>query len=132
RLINHAGQIWSFVKVMDMNDWIVMPSKKQPVIYIGRITSQYTHNPNGSSPFFHYRTVEWIGQEIPRTYFAQDLLYSFGAFMTICRIQRNNALARVQAMQQSGWQPETLASIAKSANFTNFSICQEQEVLGDT
>lgn|SRR5690606_29509510 len=131
RLINHAGQIWSFAKVMAVNDWVVLPSKKQPVIYIGRVTSQYTHNPDGPAPFFHYRTVEWIGQEIPRTHFAQDLLYSFGAFMTICRIRRNNALARVQAMRQSGWQPETLASITKSANSTSLSSGQEQEVPGD-
>lgn len=129
RLINHAGQIWSFAKVMSAGDWVVLPSKKQPVIYIGRLTSPYTHSPNGPTPFFHYRTVEWFGQEIPRTHFAQDLLYSFGAFMTICRIRRNNALARVQAMYQSGWQPETIASIANSANEATLS--SEQEIPGD-
>lgn len=97
---------------------MVLPSKKQPVIYIGRITSTYVHQPAGPEPFFHYHEVDWFGKEIPRSNFGQDLLYSFGAFMTICRIRRNNALARVQAMFKNGWQPETTASLAKSADNT--------------
>src|SRR5205807_2180081 len=32
-----------------------------------------------------------------------DLLYSFGAFMTICRIERNDAEKRVRAMGAAGW-----------------------------
>ena len=43
---------------------------------------------------------------IPRTVFPQDLLYSFGAFMTICRIQRNDAEARVKAMAARNWKAE--------------------------
>lgn len=115
RLANHGGQIWSFVKRMSVGDWVVLPSKKQPVVYIGRITSSYCHQPEGPDPFFHYREVDWFGKEIPRSNFGQDLLYSFGAFMTICRIQRNNALERVQAMHKNGWKPETNASLAKVA-----------------
>ena len=47
---------------------------------------------------------------IPRTVFPQDLLYSFGAFMTICRIQRNDAEARVKAMAARHWQAEGVAA----------------------
>lgn len=115
RLINHASQIWPFAHTMALGDWVVLPSKKQPVIYIGKITGNYQHHPDGVDPFFHSRSVEWFGQEIPRSHFGQDLLHSFGAFMTICRIQRNNALARVQAMHQNQWQPETVQSVLKSA-----------------
>lgn len=114
RLQNHASQIWPFANTMDVGDWVVLPSKKQPVIYIGKITSGYHTNPQGPDPFFHYRNVEWFGQEIPRSHFGQDLLHSFGAFMTICRIQRNNALARVQAMSKNNWQPETVKTLIKS------------------
>lgn len=115
-LINASSQIWPFAKVMQHGDWVVLPSKKQPVVYIGRITGDYVHNPTGPDPYFHWRTVEWFGQEIPRSNFGQDLLYSFGAFMTICRIQRNNALARLQAMHKTGWQAEnTKSSLNQSA-----------------
>ncbi|MGB2130645.1 MAG: restriction endonuclease [Marinobacterium sp.] len=113
RLQNHSSQIWPFAKVMQVGDWVVLPSKKQPVVYVGRITGGYHHNPEGPDPYYHWRTVEWFGQEIPRSHFSQDLLYSFGAFMTICRIRRNNALVRLQTMHSSGWQPETIKSITQ-------------------
>jgi restriction system protein len=65
--------------------------------------------PAGPDPYFHWRPVKWIGEAIPRANFSQDLLYSFGAFMTICRIQRNNAESRILAMRASGWKAETIS-----------------------
>lgn len=114
RLINHCSQIWPFAKVMEIGDWVVLPSKRQPVIYVGRITSNYVHEPVGPAPYYHWRSVEWFGQEIPRSHFGQDLLYSFGAFMTICRIHRNHALSRLQAMAKQDWQPETTSSLMQA------------------
>lgn len=108
RLQNHSSQLWPFANVMQRGDWVVLPAKKQPVVYVGRITGDYVYNPAGPDPYYHWRSVEWFGQEIPRASFGQDLLYSFGAFMTICRIQRNNALERLQAMYKNGWQAEKL------------------------
>jgi restriction system protein len=46
----------------------------------------------------HFRRVNWIKTDIPRSEFDQDLLYSFGAFMTVCQIERNNAEDRVNAI----------------------------------
>ena len=43
--------------------------------------------------------------DIPRSNFEQDLLYSFGAFMSICRISRNDAEARIKAMAKNNWHP---------------------------
>jgi restriction system protein len=43
----------------------------------------------------HIREVEWIRPDVPRSVFGQDLLGSFGAFMTVCNITRNNAGARI-------------------------------------
>ncbi|MHB1125070.1 MAG: hypothetical protein ACYC0T_20470 [Ramlibacter sp.] len=40
--------------------------------------------------------------EVPRSSFDQDLLYSFGAFMTACWMARNHAEARVRAMAKVG------------------------------
>lgn len=111
RLQNHSSQIWPFVKTMQAGEWVVLPSKKQPVVYVGKITGDYVHNAKGRDPFFHWRSVEWFGLEIPRSHFGQDLLYSFGAFMTICRIRRNNALLRLQAMHKAGWQAENTKSV---------------------
>ena len=51
----------------------------------------------------HYRTVEWIETDVPRTNFDQDLLNSFGAHLTICQIRRHDAESRVKDMANSGW-----------------------------
>ncbi len=112
RLHNWVSQVWPFAHGIKKGDWAVLPLKSQPAIYIGEITSDYHFEPKGPDPFFHWRDVKWIGEAVPRSHFGQDLLYSFGAFMTICRIQRNNAESRIFAMRSNGWKPEAFASIA--------------------
>ena len=111
---NWASQIWPFVHEIKKGDLVVVPLKTQPAIQIGEVTGDYQFNPDGPDPFFHWREVEWIGEAIPRSHFGQDLLYTFGAFMTICRIQRNSAEKRILAMKSSGWKPERLSSVKKT------------------
>ena len=103
RIRNYVGQIWAFSQVITTGNWIILPSKKKPAIHIAEVEGDYTPNPEGENPFFHYRNVKWIAQDVPRTNFDQDLLYSFGAAMAICRVRRNNAEIRVRKMAENGW-----------------------------
>jgi restriction system protein len=57
--------------------------------------------------------VKWIGEAIPRDNFGQDILNSFGAFMTICRIRRNDAEARIAHMRANHWKPESINAAIK-------------------
>ena len=102
KISNHSGQIWAFSHRMQPGDWVVLPSKLKPAIHVGEITGQYVFDARAGDLYFHQREVKWIEEDIPRSNFDQDLLYSFG-FMTICRIERNDAEARVRAMARSGW-----------------------------
>lgn len=111
---NWVSQVWPFAHEMKIGDLVVIPLKSQPAVYIGEITGDYQRQPSGPSPFFHSRAVKWIGEAIPRTHFGKDLLFSFGAFMTICRIKRNNAEQRIAAMRSNGWKAETLAAATKT------------------
>ena len=110
RIQNWSSQIWPFAHEMKKGDWVVLPLKTQPAIYVGEITGEYHFEADGPDPYFHWRSVIWIGEAIPRANFNQDLLYTFGAFMTICRIQRNNAEERLQAMRKTHWKPESALS----------------------
>ena len=110
-IANWTTQIWSFAQEMKKGDLVVVPLKQQPAIQIGELTGDYHFEPGGPNPYFHWRPVKWIGEAIPRVNFAKDLLYTFGAFMTICRIQRNNAEPRIAAMRANGWKPETVAAV---------------------
>lgn len=112
---NWASQIWPFANEMAKGDWVVLPLKAQRAIQIGELTGTYQFDAKAANPFFHWRPVKWIGEAIPRAHFGKDLLNSFGAFMTICRIQRNNAEPRLKAMREQGWKPETIASVIGQA-----------------
>ncbi|EON19377.1 hypothetical protein C265_12541 [Cupriavidus sp. GA3-3] len=114
-ILNWVSQVWPFAHDMKLGDLVVLPLKSQPVIYIGEITGDYQAAPEGPNPFFHWRSVKWIGEGVPRTHFGKDLLFSFGAFLTICRIQRNNAEQRIAAMRANGWKAETLTATTKVA-----------------
>ena len=106
RLRNHLGQIWAFSHRIQHGDWIVLPSKlKRAKIHIGECTGDYVFDANAESPYNHYRPVRWIAEDIPRSNFDQDILYSFGAFMTVCQVKRNNAEQRVRTMSKIGWKP---------------------------
>lgn len=113
RITNHLGQIWAFSQGMDKDDWIVLPSKQKPAIHVAKVKGQYTFNDVGEDPFFHYRDVEWIVQDVPRTNFDQDLLYSFNAFMTVCQVSRNNAEQRIHDMAKNEWKPSGTMPNAK-------------------
>jgi len=113
---NNLGQIWAFSHRIAKGDWVVLPSKQKSAIHVAKVKGDYTFNPDGNDPFFHYRDVEWIVQDIPRTNFDQDLLYSFGAFMTVCQVRRNDAEQRIHKMAKNEWKSAgTMPSTKKKA-----------------
>jgi restriction system protein len=113
-ILNWVSQIWPFAHDMKKGDLVVLPLKAQRTIQIGELTGDYHFEPDGPDPYFHWRPVKWYPNPVPRDHFGQDLLFSFGAFMTICRVQRNNAEERLAAMRASGWKAESLAGASKT------------------
>jgi restriction system protein len=92
---NMTGQLWSFVHNVKVGDLVVVPLKLSPAMAIGRVRGSYQYRRDLGDIVHHTRPIEWITTDLPRTVFDQDLLYSFGAFMTVCQVQRNNAEQRV-------------------------------------
>ncbi|MGD0856586.1 MAG: restriction endonuclease [Dehalococcoidia bacterium] len=96
-LRNWESQLWSFIHEINPGDLIGLPLKHRPVIVIGEVTGTYHYVKNNPVGTKHTRQVKsW--QEFPRNQFDKDLLASFRALMTVCRIQRNRAEERVRAM----------------------------------
>lgn len=112
RIGNWCGQIWAFALAMKPGDWVVVPRKSSGTIAIGEIKSGYTFDATAEPIYRHYRTVKWLNTDVPRSAFDQDLLYSFGAIMTICEIKRNDAEKRVRAMATKGWQSVPVTATA--------------------
>ncbi len=121
-----VSQVWPFAHEMRNGDLVVLPLKTQRAVQIGEIASDYHFERGGPDPFFHWRAVKWIGESVPRANFGKDLLYTLGAAMTICRVQRNNAEARIAAMRATGWKPEQLVdAVRASAEATNAEVESE-------
>jgi restriction system protein len=107
KITNHIGQIWAFTHGIKSGDWIVLPSKHKSVIHIAEITSNLNYDGNAENIYRHSYQVNWFATDIPRSNFDQDILYSFGAFLTICQIKRNDAEKRIQAMHKNNWHVTT-------------------------
>lgn len=107
---NHAGQLWAFKVAMQEGDIVVLPRKLTSQIAIGRVKGPYRYLDIGGS-MRHTRAVEWIRPDVPRSVFGQDLLHSFGAFLTVCSITRNQAPLRLAAVlagkPDPGYQSDT-------------------------
>lgn len=123
KLRNHAAQVYAFAIRIAAGDWFVMPSKLSATIHVGEITSGY-HFKASAGEYRHQLECSWIAKDLPRSLFDQDLLYSFGAFLTICKITRNDAEKRVRAMAQNEWK----ASIGST--LTPLSQEEEEEEEG--
>jgi len=93
KIANVTGQLWAFRGRIETNDLVVLPLKTQSFVAIGTIGGPYAYYMNR-----HVRRVNWQRTDIPRSAFGQDLLYSFGAFLTVCKIERNDAEERVKAI----------------------------------
>lgn len=106
--INWASQVAPFVFTIKVGDWVVVPGKHTPALAFGVVEKIYAYNPKADESYRHSLKVKWLNTEVPRTTFDQDLLYSFGAFMTVCQITRNNAEARVRAMAADNWKSRSV------------------------
>jgi restriction system protein len=101
RQLHFAAQLNQFCNTMQSGDLVVVPLKTQGQIAIGEAVGSCSMTGEGSP----MRRVRWLKPDVPRDTFRQDLLYSFGAYMTVCEIARNGAAARVEAVALKGRDP---------------------------
>jgi len=99
---------------MKKGDLVVVPSKIKPIVHVGKITSDYIFEISNEPLYRHIRLVVWL-KELLRKDIDQDLLYSFGVFMTICQIASNDAESRIMKIIDKG-------AIPKVAPQTNYRI----------
>lgn len=101
---NEVGQIWRFIHEIQKGDLVALPLKKQSAIAMGEVKGEYEYSELANN-IKHIRRVKWL-KTIARSAFDQDILYSLGAFMTVCQISRNDAENRVKEVLQKVVPPE--------------------------
>ncbi|MCK4476140.1 MAG: restriction endonuclease [Methanophagales archaeon] len=111
--VNEIGQIWRFIHEIQKGDLVALPLKKQSAIAIGEVSREYEYNELVNN-IKHIRRVKWL-KTIPRSAFDQDILYSLGAFMTVCQISRNDAENRVKELLRKKVPPEVVEGPGEEA-----------------
>lgn len=83
---NIAGQIYRFVHVMKVGDWVAYPSKSDKQIYLGQVTGEYEYTQDSDSTYPNRRSVKWL-KHVPRMRFSQGALYEIGSAMSLFQIK---------------------------------------------
>ena len=96
--INCSSQVFTFLRKIQIGDLVALPIKSLGAIAFGKIVGEYEFVADAHHYVKHQRKVEWIGEPIPRSSISQDLLYTFGAFLTVFQVTRNDAENRVRAL----------------------------------
>jgi restriction system protein len=109
--LNFAAQLNQFSNTIQQGDLVVVPLKTASAIAIGEVSGSYSATADGRP----VRRVHWLKPDVPRDVFRQDLLYSFGAFLTVCEISRNDALPRVGSVVKNGRDPGFEGAVAMPA-----------------
>ena len=105
-ITNYAGQLYAFSHRMEIGDLVVLPLKTGAKdIAIGLVEGPYEYDAEAAPSQRHRRSVQWKTTDLPRTSVKQDLLYSLGAFMTVCNIARHDAAKRLESLMLSGKDP---------------------------
>ena len=94
---NWTSQVWPFLKEIQEGDLVALPLKGRPAVMFGRAKGGYRYVADAPNDARNQIPVEWL-REVPRTAIPQDVLYSLGAFMTVCRISRNDAETKIAAL----------------------------------
>jgi len=89
--VNQGSHIWTFIHELKTGDWIVMPSILKPVIHFAKVTGNYQFDIKAEPHFCHYRQVEWFARDIPIKNIDQDFLSSLNEYMTIFKVNLDNA-----------------------------------------
>jgi restriction system protein len=69
-----------------VGDFVALPLKIPPAVAFELVTGDYLSVPDSVPSMHHQRSVSWIREDLPRDAIDQDLRFSLGAFLTVCRI----------------------------------------------
>lgn len=93
------GQLWTVRNTVKVGDLAMLPMKSKPEVALGLVDGPYQYRPDLPGGPLHTRPVNWVAQ-VPRRAFDTDILFSLGAYMSVCRIARNDAEQRVRTLME--------------------------------
>ena len=90
---NWAGQLYSFSKQMEINDYVLLPGPHSHFYTLAKIKGNYQYDEEAK--FHHCRKIEIIKEKIERDRFPQDIIYSLGAYRTIFKTKHEEKIIEI-------------------------------------
>lgn len=112
-----AGQCFTFANTMNVGDWVILPSKTSPAIHVGEIVSTYEFDGESEENFRHFHSVNWFAPNFPKLHFEQDIIFSFGAAMTICQIKQEERIKNIVKQHNNVAVKENVKSIVDDESY---------------
>ena len=128
---NYAGQLWALRSRIKPGDLVALPLKKQPQIALGIVSRGYQYRVDQDRDGRHWISVDSKRTDVPRTAIRQDLLYSLGAFLTVCQIKRNDAAWRLQSVLEAGTDPGARAEIVEAVETADDEVPDSSDTAFD-
>jgi restriction system protein len=95
-LKNWLDQVWTFRSRMKVGDLVVLPFRNRSAVAVGRVSGPYRYRTNLGEGARHTRSVDWLQASLPPHAFDKDLLWAFGAFMTVAEVSCDGADHRIE------------------------------------
>lgn len=80
-----AGMLYHFCHEIQVDDYVVFPSKSNREVNIGVVESEYIYDSN-QPEYVQTRKVKWL-QHLPRMVFSQGALYEIGSAMSLFSVK---------------------------------------------
>lgn len=80
-----VGQLYRFIYEVQIDDYVIFPTKFNRMINIGQVKGEYYYDEN-EEHYVNKRKIKWI-KSLPRTMFSQGALYEVGSFLTLFKIK---------------------------------------------
>lgn len=78
-----AGQLYSFARVIQKGDYVLIPSKASKMYCLAQVTGEYFFDGTEPDKLYHSRSIDILYTNIPKEIFSQSIIYSLGAFRTL-------------------------------------------------
>lgn len=123
--LNWRSQIWPLRHEIQIGDVVALPLKHRPAVAFGEVTGGYQYVSTAPNDAKHQRPVKWI-REVPRNQIAQDLRFSLGAFMTVCRLTRNDAEQGLHALMKAEVDPLPATDLSTAEDSADLRVDYEE------
>ena len=92
---NWAGQLYSFVRRIQIGDYVLIPTKGSHCYCLSAIIGNYQYSDGNTNGLCHSRSIQILQRNIPKSIFPQAIIYSLGAYRTLFSVHHEETVKQL-------------------------------------